>query len=190
MSRYFNLLLVIGIISCSQKGNEVDNTSIKDSSEGTYVEIIREEGIPVQVNLYANYKLGRTDTYKNGQLFDRLLFDSLGSVTSHYPILIWENSDNKDADTLILKIKNIDSLTYYQFFFTASEIEFALEANEKYKHVRPVDSRMFPVIKVPKTLLAGQNKLFVKWGYLVSVRDSAHTAIHQWEHFNEVFEFR
>ncbi|HEY3525848.1 MAG TPA: hypothetical protein VGK47_06610 [Nitrososphaeraceae archaeon] len=190
MERYFNLFLIIAVVSCSQGTKPRDKQTIKDSLNGTYVEIIREGGVLVQANLYANYKLERTDVYRNGQLFDRVQFDSLGNVTSHDPILIWENSNNKDADTLVLKIKNVDSLTYYQCFFTASELEFDFEASEKIKNIRPVDSRMSPVIKVPRTLLTAQNKLFVKWGYLVSVKDSANTAIHQWEHFDEVFEFK
>lgn len=177
-------------MSCTKKETlNKDKTAPRDTLGGDYSETITEDGIPVKRNFYTDNELKSTDFYKNGLLFDRVRLDSLGNIVKHEPIIVCDNSESiSNTDTLFFKIKNVDSLTFYQYYFTTDQLQFDLEGIEKVRNQIPIDSRNFPYIKVPKDILKHHSKIYFKWGYLVDIKDSADTQIHHWQHMDETFE--
>jgi len=157
---------------------------------GTYDEIVAVEGVPISMKYYRDYKLVMKGDYSEGYLSDLMTVDSTGEIIKHLPIVTWTNV-NKIAslDTLEFQIKNVDSLTYYQYFYATTISKFTLGENT-IKKQKPIHIKNHPSIKIPANELKDGDTLFLKCGVLFMVRDSVTTTKHSWGYFINEFPLK
>ena len=179
------------LLSCSNRSTSKEKLFEMDSLSGNYTMVTEESGVPIRMAFYTKNRLEARSFLRNGYVFDQVQLDSLGNVIDHDPILVLLNSESfKKDDSLVFQIKNVDSLTLYQYYWTTSEVALELEGSQKIEKQKPINSKIKPFIKIPRRELARKNEVHFIWGYLESKKDSSHFTTYKWDYFKETFEFK
>jgi hypothetical protein len=193
--RVLQFLVVLATWACTSSHKEMTAEEKQlhiDSLNGNYSEIIWENGIPMQEDIYEDYKLSARYIIKNGQVVDYEQVDSSGNVIDHLPLLVWDNSDTFffDDESLDFKIENVDSLEYYVFYYDFDKSRFEDGKSTNIDFENPVDFSKEPLIKIPKEKASNQDGIFITWGYLKESRDSASYTFKSWILSDSYFKLR
>ena len=174
----FFLPIILSACSADKSNEQIENKAesvIPDS-------LLKNEG--TTNNLRASHR--------NGNVYDVVKVDSLENIISYEPLLVNENNSPFSLiDTLIFKVKNVDSLTYYSYSYWTDSVKFNSLPFEAIYKLKAINVNETPVIKIPKEDLKGANQMYFLWGYLYS-RDSMdpeETATHIWNYDAAYFKF-
>jgi hypothetical protein len=180
--------------SCRNNASETEtkrkyNSEI-DSLQGNYDEIISVDGVITTTKYFHNHKLVAVATFEKGYLVDRMTVDSLGIPKRHFPLLVWVNVDRLDnLDTLKFEIKNVNPLTFYQYFYTTSSMKMELEGNT-IQQQKPIDTKKERLIKIPANELQGSDTLYLKCGVVMNVSEADTTELQTWVYFRDKFHLK
>jgi len=109
---------------------------------------------------------------------------------SNLPIVTWINVDKiENLDTLEFAIKNVDSLTYYQYSYSTTLVKYELDDDVTGRQ-KPINIKDQPTIKIPSTELRGAKMLYIDCGVLDHTKDSADFAHHYWGYFMTEFQLK